>query len=158
MAQLFHRRSLLLTLVLLPVLGVGGCKELDRGTQGFSAPSMYFNLGSPPRPHISQVEVTNSAGKILMSGRLSSQGDLNSDPSLADLDGNLTIKSTWSDGLVTTQMITHTPNTRISLTYNNSQHGFVVQEIPSSSATGYTRQTAPVSGTIELNNESRGGN
>ena len=91
-------------------------------------PHLTLDLGPPPPPRIVQVDVTNGAGKTVMSGQPDPLGDLSADPDLSDLDGTLTIVSTWSDGRKTTQTITHTANTRLALIYDRDLRNFVASE------------------------------
>ncbi|HEX9791136.1 MAG TPA: hypothetical protein VGA60_10760 [Kiloniellales bacterium] len=109
---------------MIALLAMVGCES---GEAYIDPPELFLDLGTPPA-RISQVEITNGAGQTVMSGRPNRDGDLTANPDLSTLDGTLTIKSTWTDGQVTTQTVTHTPNTRLSLTYNHSRNGYDVAD------------------------------
>ncbi len=123
-----------LVLGLVALLAVGGCWLVDDISFG-DPPELFLDLGPPRPPHISKVEITNGDGMTVMSGSPDRNGELEARPDLTDLDGTLTIKSTWSNGNVTTHTVTHMPDRPISLTYNRDLRRFDVTErqIPSSS-------------------------
>jgi len=124
----------MIVVCILALWSMGGCDAIPQ----LEAPDLTLELGPPPPPHISKVEVTNGAGKTVMSGRPSWLGNLSANPARTDLDGTLTIKSTWSDGAVTTQVLTHTPNMPVSLKYDRSQSMFEVAEKPSTASSAMT--------------------
>ena len=114
----------LFALVLGLLLTLGGCVPVDF----IDPPSLSMDLGPPPPPRINQVDITNGAGKPVMSGQPDGLGDLNANPDLSDLDGTLTVVSTWSDGRKVSQTITHTANTRIKLIYDRASQKFSATE------------------------------
>ncbi len=112
-------------------VALSGCAQVQQmlvDLDSLSSP-LYLSLGPPPPPGISQIRVTNGAGKTVMeSDKTIRVSGLGADPDLADLDGTLTITATWEDGQVTTQTLTHEPNMPVALKYYGSGHSFAVSE------------------------------
>jgi len=106
--------------VLLPIfaaaLMLGGCPNM--GMDGIDPPALVLELPPPP-PHITHIITTNGAGKTLMDSGTGRQGQTSANPPLTDLDGRLTIISTWSDGRKATHQVTHTPGQPVNLFFSH---------------------------------------
>lgn len=95
---------------------LAGCPNMT-ATQ-IDPPSLQLDLPSPP-PRITHITATNGAGKTVMESGTGRRGQTSANPALSDLDGSLTIISTWSDGRKTTHQVTHTPSQPVSLFYSH---------------------------------------
>jgi len=97
-------------------LVLAGCPNM-MPTQ-IDPPSLRLDLPPSP-PRITHITATNGAGKTVMDSGTGRRGQTSANPATSDLDGSLTIISTWSDGRKTTHQVTHAPGQPVSLFYSH---------------------------------------
>ncbi|MHA1113009.1 MAG: hypothetical protein ACTSRY_00680 [Alphaproteobacteria bacterium] len=115
-AKIIERRLFLLLPLFAGALLLAGCPNIMPSQ--IDPPRLILELPPDP-PRITHITATNGAGKTVLDTDTNRKGETSADPAPADLDGTLTIKSTWSDGRATSHRITHTPGQPVNLFYSH---------------------------------------
>lgn len=120
------KKPLAALLALFLAIALSACEVLEIPL--IDPPQLRLDIPPPP-PRLTQVTVTNGAGKQIMSGAPEGKSrTMSADPALEDLDGTLRISYMWSNGRSRTDVVTHTAHRPVSIEYSQVVGAFI--EVP----------------------------